>query len=129
MVSNSSCLQYAEVTVTIALLPYFIWAGSLSSGGCSPYSSDGESALAFSALRTYALCERHVGLGLGILVFLLSSVTIGINLVSGMMLCSFICCPLIFTLWKSRYHWLGSAIIPTLGCFPDYPLSEELDKK
>ncbi|RPD57712.1 hypothetical protein L227DRAFT_577697 [Lentinus tigrinus ALCF2SS1-6] len=58
--SDQSCANLNNATITIALLQYFPWA-------------------AFSALRTYALCRHGVGLLLGIFVFLLSSVPIAIN--------------------------------------------------
>ena len=39
-------------------------------------------AAVFSGLRTYALCDRHLGLPLGVLVFVLSSVPMGVTFVS-----------------------------------------------
>ncbi|RPD59958.1 hypothetical protein L227DRAFT_575959 [Lentinus tigrinus ALCF2SS1-6] len=75
--SEKSCANITDIIPAITLLPYFPWA-------------------AFSALRTYALCGRHFGLPVGILVLLLSSVPIGVNFVD--------------------YRWLSSTADPVLGC-------------
>ncbi|RPD74224.1 hypothetical protein L226DRAFT_613604 [Lentinus tigrinus ALCF2SS1-7] len=77
--SDKSCAILVRADRAFLLLSYFPWA-------------------VFSGLRTYALCPHHWHLGsaLGMLVFLLSSVPIGINF--------------------AGYHWLSTEITPILGC-------------
>ncbi|RPD74202.1 hypothetical protein L226DRAFT_523556 [Lentinus tigrinus ALCF2SS1-7] len=85
----SSCANLINAIQAIFILPYFPWA-------------------VFSGLRTYALCGRRLRLPLGIFVFLLSSVSIGVNF--------------------ARYRWLSSAPIPMLGCVEEASASAEIAK-
>ncbi|RPD59956.1 hypothetical protein L227DRAFT_575957 [Lentinus tigrinus ALCF2SS1-6] len=89
LMSDKSCANLINAIQAIFLLPYFPWA-------------------VFSGLRTYALCGRRLRLPLGIFVFLLSSVSIGVNF--------------------ARYRWLSSAPIPMLGCVEEASASAEIAK-